>query len=196
MNKLSGFYELKKLNLPAVEWRRFEENSVLDESILWTVRCAVEKGNDINLPRAVGVTAKEAREFGLKILKECGGSGLVVYYPYFIAEKSGTLAVSRSSTVIEAVKDDLWNLVTYNKIDVTVLTEDGVTRYFGDGEFLTEEETKELNGYADYIRNVYKNNYLLSGTVLLEWCYAYRSLVNKDKTGQRQLVFIELRGIK
>ena len=33
--------------------------------------------------------------------------GMIVYYPYFVAEKSGTLYADNSKTVIEAVGEDL-----------------------------------------------------------------------------------------
>ena len=60
MNKLMGFLELKDLNLPAVPWKEFNDKVSFDEKLLWTVRTAVEKGEDLNLPRVVGVDAKDA----------------------------------------------------------------------------------------------------------------------------------------
>ncbi|MGI6668720.1 MAG: hypothetical protein ACOX4M_04680 [Acetivibrionales bacterium] len=89
MNKYIGFYELKSINLPAVPWRKFTADTVLDGNLLWTVRVALEDGNDLNLPRAVGVPADEAVKKGISFLEQYGENGMVVYYPYFIAEKSG-----------------------------------------------------------------------------------------------------------
>ena len=47
--------------------------------------------------------------------------GIVTYYPYFIAEKSGTLEISNTRIVIEAVEGDLWRLVTEGERDVTIM---------------------------------------------------------------------------
>ena len=52
------------MNLPAVPWKQFTYDTVLDERLLWTIRVAVEGSNDLNLPRAVGVKAPEAAETG------------------------------------------------------------------------------------------------------------------------------------
>lgn len=46
---------------------------------------------------------------------------MVVYYPYFVAQKSGTLNIHLDKIIIEAVKDDLWNLVTDQKLDVSLI---------------------------------------------------------------------------
>ena len=59
MNKLMGFLELKDSDLPAVPWKEFNDKVSFDEKLLWTVRTAVEKGEDLNLPRVVGVDAKD-----------------------------------------------------------------------------------------------------------------------------------------
>jgi hypothetical protein len=121
MNKLMGFYELKSLNIPTVPWKLFSDDTVLDPQLLWTVRVATEAGNDLNLPRAVGVEAEEACLKGRAFAEEFKNKGIVIYYPYFIAEKSGVLDMNSERTVIEAVEKDLWNLVTYGRKDVTVI---------------------------------------------------------------------------
>ncbi len=121
MNKYMGFYELKGINMPTVPWRQFEAGTKLEPGLLWTVRTAVESGGDMSLPRAVGVTAAEAEEKGGQFLELYDGKGLVIYYPYFIAEKSGVLDIAGEKTVIEAVERDLWNLVTDGRRDVTVI---------------------------------------------------------------------------
>jgi len=123
MNKLQGFWELKTLILPSVPWERYTGSQTLDKNKLWTVRVAVLKGNDFNLPRKVGVTADEAEAFARNLLKTLGKNDLVIYYPYFIAQKSGTLQVDYSRTVIEGVDKDLWNLLTHNRRDITVIQE-------------------------------------------------------------------------
>ena len=61
--------------------------------------------------------------------------GITIYYPYFIANKSGNLNVFSDKIVIEAVKDDLWNLVTYSDRDVTVIIESNDKRIIGNKNF-------------------------------------------------------------
>ena len=121
MNKYMGFYELKSINIPSVQWQQFAPETKLDPGLLWTVRTAVESGSDTSLQRAVGVTAQEAEEKGGQFLKDYAGSGIVIYYPYFIADKSGVIDINSDKTVIEAVDKDLWNLVTEGKRDVTII---------------------------------------------------------------------------
>ena len=53
MNKMMGFYELKDSGLPSVRWKEFERTTSLDRTKLWTIRCAVQRGSDLNLPRLV-----------------------------------------------------------------------------------------------------------------------------------------------
>ena len=65
MNKLQGFYRLRQGGLPAVPWQTFSPDTRLEEGILWTVRSAVERGDDQNLPRLVGAPAAEAAAFAL-----------------------------------------------------------------------------------------------------------------------------------
>ena len=121
MNKYMGFYELKALNIPSVQWKLFADDTVLDDRLLWTVRVATAAGDDMNLPRAVGVVSEEARMKGREFLLEYGKKGIVIYYPYFIAEKSGVLDINSRRLVIEAVDRDLWNLVTHGRKDVTII---------------------------------------------------------------------------
>ena len=145
MNKYMGFYELNSLSLPTVPWQLFTPTTILDKGLLWTVRVAVESGNDHNLPRAVGVSAGEAELKGNEFLKEYGSNGIVIYYPYFIAEKSGVLDINSHRTVIEAVDKDLWNLVTFGRKNLTViLPKDQPEEYFGEADFLDKYEISEL----------------------------------------------------
>jgi hypothetical protein len=116
-----GFYELKAINIPTVPWKSFTRDTALDEGLLWTVRVALEEGNDMNLPRAVGVMADEAFKKGNEFLDLIKDKGIVIYYPYFIAEKSGVLDISNERIIIEACDKDLWNLVTYGRKNVTLV---------------------------------------------------------------------------
>jgi len=214
VNKYMGFYELKALNIPSVPWELFTNDTVLDEGVLWTVRVATAAGNDLNLPRAVGVDHAEARMKGREFLREYGEKGIVVYYPYFIAEKSGVLDINSQRTVIEAVDRDLWNLVTFGKKNVTIIAPsdkighisdvscneagswpiDGV-QITGDGSFLSPEEIKELVRYGAVIRGRFRDEISGGSSILAEWSYAYSTDVSMKPIGPRYLVFYELRDL-
>lgn len=218
MNKYIGFYELKSINLPAVSWRKFTADSVLDGNLLWTVRVALENGNDLHLPRAVGVPADEAVMKGMSFLEQYGENGMVIYYPYFIAKKSGVLDINSRRTVIEAVEKDLWNLVTYGKKNVSIIIpvektcrmqkyhaddvclqdakpNNGDMEIFGDAAFLDREEIEELAKSASIIRGRFRDELNEGRAILAEWSYAYNTDTGHKPLGSRYLVFYELRGI-
>lgn len=196
MNKLLGFFELKDSGLPAVPWKQFNENVQLDNSYLWTVRTAIDKGKDLNLPRFIGVTAAEAYRNALDLYTKFRNNGIVVYYPYFIANKSGTLYLNSNEIVIEAVKEDLWNLVTNNQKDITIIIKsDGNIIYDGNSSFLEEDEVKELLNYSNKIKNLYRDYITEGKTLLLEWSYAFDTDTSKKPIGKKYLVFYEIRTI-
>ena len=60
MNKLMGFYELRELSIPTIPWKEYFPGVELSDEFLWTIRSAVNHGDDLNLPRLVGKTAGEA----------------------------------------------------------------------------------------------------------------------------------------
>lgn len=218
MNKYMGFYELKSINLPAVSWRKFTADTVLDGNLLWTVRVALEDGNDMHLPRAIGVPADEAVKKGISFLEQYGDNGMVIYYPYFIAEKSGVLDINSRRTVIEAVEKDLWNLVTYGKKNVSIIIpvektsrmqkyyadgaflpdaepDTGGMEIFGDAAFLNREEIDELVRSASIIRGRFRDELNEGSAILAEWSYAYNTDTDHKPLGLKYLVFYELRGI-
>lgn len=196
MNKYMGFFELKALNVPSVPWDTFTSDTVLDKELLWTIRVATAAGNDLNLPRAVGVDSEEAQARGRELLREYGEKGIVIYYPYFIAEKSGVLDINSQRLVIEAVDKDLWNLVTYGRKDVTVIVRaDGDMQMTGDSRFLTPDEISELMRYGAVIRGRFREEISGGASVLAEWSYAYSTDIRRKPVGQRYLVFYELRGL-
>ena len=194
MNKLLGFYELKNSMLPTVPWKEYN-NTKFESDLLWTVRTAVHRGKDLNLPRCVGVTAEEAESFARKTSQLYGNNGMVIYYPYFLAEKSGTLNVFHDKVIIEAIKDDLWNLVTYADKDVTIIINAQDIEYIGDRYFINEDELKELLSYVREIRGMFRDDLIEGKSVLLEWSYAYKSDINKKRIGDRYLVFYEARTV-
>jgi hypothetical protein len=196
LNKYMGFFELRTLDIPAVEWHEFKHDTCLDDGLLWTVRVAVENSFDIHLPRLVGATSEEALKFGKEQLEKYGHGGIVIYYPYFIAEKSGTLQVSRGKTVIEAIKGDLWNLVTYgHSADVTIILENNNIEYYGLREFLFKDTLQELIRYAAIIRSSFRDEMSEGKSILAEWSVAHNTDIHRKPIGNRYLVFFEVRSV-
>lgn len=195
MNKFAGFYELKDSNLPAVDWKEFKPGTKLNPEILWTIRSSLYRGADQSLPRLIGATAKDAEAFADDVCKKFKDKGMVVYYPYFIADKSGTLMVFPDRVVIEACKEDLWNLVDKHIKEVTLKYGNDYYEAVGDENFLTMDEKTEIFKYADVARRMFREELASGDTALLEWSYAYKSDVDKQPTGDRALVFYEARTV-
>jgi hypothetical protein len=197
MNKLQGFYELHKMGIPAISWKQFTGNDTLDPALLWTVRVAVQNGFDFNLPRAVGVSAEEAvlkaNHFSARLSPE----DLVIYYPYFVAVKSGILEIQEDQTIIEAVDKDLWNLTTHGKRDLTIVINrhTGEVAKYGNADFLDDKETSELIYYAQKIRNSHRKYIFAMTSLLLEWHYALHTNANGDLIGEKYLVFTECKTV-
>lgn len=195
MNKLEGFTALRNCGLPSVPWREYKRGAELDSNILWSIRSAAAKGDDLNLPRKIGVTAEEAKEFAEELLNKLNANDLVLFYPYFIAVKSGVIEVSDTRVVIEAVKEDLWNLVTYNNRDVTVLFEQDNLRFVGDSDFLTQTELYELIDSCARIKKTFSQEIAWGKSIMLEWSFACKSDLNKRRLGEQSLVFYEIRTV-
>ena len=195
MNKLEGFYALNDLRLPTVPWKQYKKDTILDDSILWTIRSAVVRGDDLNLPRKIGVSASEANNFAKMLLNKLGDNDLIIYYPFFIALKSGVIDISNNRIVIEAVAEDLWNLITYNKKNVTIIITDNDISYVGDKEFLSETELNELLKFGFVIKRTFRDEICSGHSVLLEWSYSMKSDLNKRPIGEKSLVFYEVRTV-
>lgn len=195
MNKLLGFYELRQSSLPAIPWKEFQYNTELNNNKLWTIRSAVFRGADLNLPRKVGCSGIEGMKFATKLKRTLGDNGIVIYYPYFVAKKSGTLNIYNNRIVIEGVKDDLWNLVTFSKRDVTIIFEEDSAYIDGDEHFLNNQEIDEILSYIPRIRHMFRG-YLLEGkSVLIEWSFARECDIDKNEVGNNYLVFYEARTV-
>lgn len=166
-----------------------------DSNVLWTVRSAVYRGEDLNLPRAVGVSASEAYVFASDLLDKMQNKGIVVYYPYFLAEKSGNINIFSNKIVIEAVKEDLWNLVTYADRDVTIEVIGDSVLYNGDEKFISQEEFEKLLFNARRAKQMFRDELLEGKSAMLEWSFAYPSDLDKKRSGQKYLVFYEARTI-
>ena len=197
MNKLAGFYELRESSLPVVPWKEYNLGDKFSDDVLWTIRTAVKQGNDIDLPRKVGCTAKEAEYFAKQTWRTYKNIGMVVYYPYFIARKSGTLCLSRDGYVIEAVNGDLWSLVNHNNKNCTLEKdrEGNLKSYAGEKNFLTEKEQIELHNQTPKLRRMFKDELQEGSSVLVEWSYAVNCNSSRVEVGDPYLVFYEARTI-
>lgn len=195
MNKLMGFYELKSMDLPSIPWKEYTGTEELTNDKLWTIRSAVFKGDDLNLPRMVGEIGEKAKDFANSLLKRLQDRGMVIYYPYFVANKSGTLNVFLNDIVIEAVKDDLWNLVTYSDREVTIRIEGSAEQIDGNKEFLSEDEKNEILKHVPEIRRLFRDELIEGKSILLEWSFAQDSSPDKKPIGDEYLVFYEARTV-
>lgn len=184
------------MGIPSVRWKKYKQEVQFDEDKLWTVRIATTNGDDLNLPRAVGVNSKEAKEFADKLLEKYGDNdALIIYYPYFIAKKSGTLEIKIEGYVIEAVNQDLWNLVTNGECEVTIKNNGETTEIYGDKDFLSEYELKKLLKQRPKVKGKFKD-YLLEGkSILLEWSFAVNTDISGEEKGEPYLVFYECRTV-
>ncbi len=147
----------------------------------------------------------------------------MVYYPYFIAQKSGVLDISCHRTIVEAVDKDLWNLVTHGRRNVTVIFTSSLqdeggrqgeecnggaeglkpswvaggddVQYFGDEAFLERNEIDELLKCSAVIRGRFREKLSEGKSILAEWSFAFNTDIRHEPLGARYLVFYELRGL-
>lgn len=125
MNKMAGFFALRDMGIPTVEWFEATPETDLDPSILWTVRTALldQDEDDMSLPRRIGVSSDVARAFIRSKWNRYGRNalgtklGMFVAYPYFHADCSGTLMIEGGEVTVEGCEGDLWNLVDDGKVD-------------------------------------------------------------------------------
>lgn len=83
--------------------------------------------------------------------------------------------------VIEAVKDDLWNLVTYSDRDVTIEVTENDIVYNGDEKFFSEDELDELILNARKAKQMFREDLLEGKSAMLEWSFAYPSNLKKNE---------------
>ena len=198
MNKYLGFYELKAIGIPTVKWEEFNNNILLNKNKLWTLRTAVLNGHDLSLPRAVGITSEEAYQFYNKLINEnkINENYMVVYYPYFIANKSGTLQIEKEKTLVEAVNKDLWNLVDKGELDVSIcINDDKEETLKGNRSFFRNDEWNELIKAQKVVKSHFGKEIYKGAKYLLEWSFANDTDKNKKPIGDEYLVFYECREI-
>lgn len=195
MNKLMGFYELKEMSLPSIHWEEYTGEQQLRDNTLWTIRSAIYNGDDLNLPRKVGVPAEEAMQFADNLRTSLNGNGIVICYPYFVAKKSGTLEIRSNKIIVEAVEDDLWNLVTLSKKNVTYQITEKDEQIDGDKDFLSAREKEYLLSFVREIKKNFRMDMLEGKGVLLEWSFAKDCNIHKEPEGDQYLVFYEARTV-
>lgn len=122
----------------------------------------------------------------------------VIFYPFFIAKKSGTLLISSEDIVVEATKADLWNLVNDNIINTGFKVDiNGIRNtYTGDADFLSKEEIDTLLKYVPALRRKFRDVLNEGESLLLEWSFAQNCTVNKEPCGKPYLMFYELRSVR
>lgn len=190
-----GFYELREMNIPSIQWNQYSKVTKLNRDILWTVRTAVHKGNDLNLPRKIGVTADEAEKFANQMSEKLRNKGIIIYYPYFIANKSGTLNIFLDKIIIEAVKEDLWNLVDYHEREVTIFINNERTEKIGNSDFLNDVEIQMILQHVNKIKKVFRDDLIEGKSALLEWSIAQKCNIKKQPIDEEFLVFYEARTV-
>lgn len=195
MNKLEGLYELQKLNIPCINWKVFTDSTKLDEQHLWTIRTAVYEGNDLDLPKLFGADAQTAETFARKINREIGNNGIVIYYPYLIARKSGNLQISDRSIIIEAIKGDLEPLLRGNSVDVTYIYSKTGRKIVGDESFLSKKEINSLLFYARYLMQLYRHVLAEASCLQLEFSFASECDLTQKAIGTPELIFFEIRTV-
>lgn len=195
MNKLMGFLELRVLNIPTVAWKEFSNDTKLSRDRLWTVRSAKLSGNDLNMPRMVGKSADKCNEFAKYLKNRYGSLLFVVYYPYFVALKSGTLRVERERIVIKAVEKDLWNLEKEKRLDLSLVADKNkVSVLRGNIEFLDKKELEKLFDCAKKVFSYFNSKSIRYGeSILLEWSFARDCDSVGNPIGEQYLVFYEAR---
>lgn len=191
MNKLEGMYELKRSRLPAVDWNLFHEATVLSDSCFWTIRTAVFKGQDLHLLKLFGKKGREATAFGVKCLHKMKDKGIVFYYPYLTAEKSGVLQFDVNSIQLECVAGDLGRLLGGSSTDASYYWKGADLKEHGN-KILSGKEKTELLEWVFYCRRRYRYIMALEEKMQLEFSYV------RDKDPEHQpsrLVFSEMRTI-
>ena len=125
-------------------------------------------------------------------MKNCETKALL-----YIAHKSGTLNVFYDKTIVEAVKKDLWNLVTLQDVDVSIKfdSEMNITDIHGNVNFFEVKEINELLSNVKKIRHIFREDLLEGKSILLEWSYASNCNTNNEVVDEQYLVFYEARTI-
>lgn len=193
MNRIQDYYVLNCLDLPTIPWKEYYYSSRLDKDILWTIKSETRNDTSENLPRKIGVTAQEAKEFGVELYKDLKKDQMIFYYPYFCAVKSGIIDINNDRIVIESAKDDIDNLVKKNNVDVTLIFREDDVEIHGDKDFLTQEEIIQLIDQAVKIKKQCAKDINDGKNLLFHWTYACYTSVDKKPMGKKNLMFFKVK---
>lgn len=83
----------------------------------------------------------------------------------------------------------------YGKRDVTIIETDDGREYDGDKDFLKADEIDQITSYVHEVKRMFRDDLLEGKSVFLEWSYAYNCDIKKRRTGNRYLVFYEVRTV-
>jgi hypothetical protein len=191
INKYQGLMLLKQCRLPTISWNVFTYDTTLCDSYRWTLRAVRDSGNDFGLPIFLDISSKEAIDIGRRLLDQYSSNKyILLVYPYFTSEKSGTVKVEIGSIVVEAVKGNCSDLTRYSKLDISLIYKDTRDVVYGDITFFTDEELVTIERYASRLRRQFFRMVLDGFIVVLEWSFATYKNTDKEK-----FLFQELRVI-
>ena len=211
INKMAGFYELRRLGLPTVPWQEATPETEFDEDSRWTVRTALldPSQNDQSLPRIINATKRDAETFVRANWHRYGMSalgdkiGMFIFYPFFHADRSGTLLVDDEDVYIEAVEGDLWNLVDKGKVDYKVGCGVGMAQSYDFKSLLRNdfpaEAIESFQKAIEVATHRFRGNIQEGDAVLFEWSLARRTDGAGDPVGdpdEAGLIFYEVRTVE
>lgn len=73
--------------------------------------------------------------------------------------------------------------------------ENNKEEYIGERNFLKSEEVEEITSYIGKVKMMYRDELIEGKSALLEWSYAYKCDINKNRIGDKYLVFYEARTV-
>lgn len=214
MKVLQNDYILKSLDLPTVEWKQYFPDTELTQDILWSIKVEEipspnqekepeekkstffslfrksKKESDKQSEGIIGVDAKSAKEFAKKKLAHLNQKKqAIIYYPYYTVVKSGILDINRERIVIEGTKGDISNMVTHNRIEVTMIFSEEDVSITGDEKFFTKEEVLPLIDHGREIRKMASQDLEKDKNIQLYFSYVYRTRETLKPEGELQLIF-------
>ncbi len=195
MNKLDGMYELRKANLPSVDWKEFRRGTILPDDYLWTIRTAVYKGQDIHLPRLFGKPAGVSMRFAEQCLEQMKGKGIIICYPYLQPEKSGVLQFDLRNVYLEGISGDVKKILDGDNPEVFYQWREAEFRTQGKSRLFSEQELMELYRYSQQCKRRYREILSDGSMMQLEFSYAYRVDRDHNKCEDTKLYFFEMRTI-
>ncbi len=197
MNKYIGLLTLKEYRFPTINWKCFNQDTLLDASFLWTIRLAAYyDSNDFGLPCYLGMKSDDAICKGLDLYRSYDMSEYIIMcYPYFVAIKSGTIDLRQDYDVIEVVFGNCTELTRNNNVDLTMIFKDNGYNTIGDDTILDEDEINLLYRYMKLAKYRFRDESLNGCIIILEWSFGYDVDANGIRKSENFLIFNEMRVI-